>query len=148
MRPVVVSVEGWRGGPAGNGTSLVVPVDYHRHPFAMSIATSIRGRAIYRVEHTYDDVFSPGFSSAKARWFRAPDRSLAFSWRPGQGKYTMPPTGVRLVVLAGSGTVSMSVIHGGLPVERPLGLRRTAEAPPARLTVWQRVRRWIEALRP
>jgi len=80
----------------------------------VSINVVVFGSLTYSVEHTYDDVFSPGFDVASAQWI-APT-ALALKTQSAEGSYTAPVVAVRLNITAyTSGSAAMTVIQAGNP---------------------------------
>jgi hypothetical protein len=72
------------------------------------------GNLTYSVEHTYDNVFSPGFDVASAQWLSP--TALASKGASAEGSYTAPVVAVRLNVTAYvSGSATMTVIQAGNP---------------------------------
>jgi len=150
-RPIVVTVSGRNGGPAGDGCSTLVPVDRMLSPFSLAIGVKVEGSAIYQVEHTYDDVYSVDFRPANAQWHLCPTAALNRSSHSGFGGYLAPPTAVRVRVIAGNGLVTMTVVHGGMALEQVT--RQPRQAPPQtdpapapaapKLSLWGRFKQWL-----
>jgi len=146
-RPIVVTVSGRYGGPDRDGCSIVVPVDRLLSPFSLAIGVKVDGSAIYQVEHTYDDVYSPDFRPGSAQWHRCPTDALNRSSRSAFGGYFAPPTALRVRVIAGNGLVTMTVIHGGIALE-PVSRQPPRSVPsdpspapsePPKKGLWQRL---------
>jgi hypothetical protein len=109
MRPIRVTV--------GSATSSApIPLDTYRGPFNVGIGVVLSAGAnlTYTVEHTFDDVFSPGFNPATAAWFA--NSGITNQTASRDGNYAFPITAVRLRVSAWvGGTATMTVIQAGVP---------------------------------
>lgn len=107
MRPTSVTV-------TGVAVSPVVVLDHMQSPATAAIGVKINsGTATYTVEHTFDDVFAPGFTPAGATWF--PHATLASKTTNADGNYAFPPIACRLnVSISSGGTVTMTVVTAGL----------------------------------
>ena len=108
MRPIRVAV-----GSAT--TSPVIPLDQYISPFNVSVGVALSAGAslTYKVQYTYDDVFSPTFSAATATWF---DHStLTGKTASADGNFSMPVSAIRLNVTPyTSGTATMNVLQAGI----------------------------------
>jgi hypothetical protein len=76
----------------------------------VGVGCILSGTATYTVEHTFDDVFSPTFNPATASWL--PNTGLTSQTASKDGNYAFPVRGIRLNIASGTGTVTMTVIHG------------------------------------
>lgn len=109
MRPIRVTV-------SSATTSNVIPLDQYISPFNIGLGISLSAGAslTYTVQHTLDDVYSPTFDPATARWFSHAtlvDKTTSFD-----GNYAFPITAVRLnVTVYTSGSATMTVIQAGIP---------------------------------
>jgi hypothetical protein len=66
----------------------------------------------YTVQHTFDDVFAPGFDGSTATWF--PHPTVAGATADANGNYQSPVAAVRVSVTAWtSGTLVFTVIQQG-----------------------------------
>jgi hypothetical protein len=106
MRPVVVTVTGIDVSP------VIIP-DHYTSPATMALGVKISATATYKVEHTYDDVFSPTFDPGTAIWYNHPTLGPALTAN-ADGNYAYPPRGFRLNVAASTGTVTLTVNQAGL----------------------------------
>lgn len=107
MRPVRVQLR-------SVDVTAPIPLDHYRSPFSVSINVMLLGNLTYSVEHTYDNVFSPGFDVASAQWLSP--TALASKGASAEGSYTAPVVAVRLNVTAYvSGSATMTVIQAGNP---------------------------------
>lgn len=105
MRPVTVTV-------TGTGVSSVIPIDQYISPCNIGMAVKIGSGTTFQVQHTFDDVFAPGFDPSTATWFNHP--SLAGT-ADEDGNYASPPRGVRLSVSAGTGVTTLILVQAGGP---------------------------------
>lgn len=109
MRPIRVTV-------ASQTASAPVPLDHFQGPFNVGIAVVLSAGAslTYSVEHTFDDVFAPGFNASTATWF--PNSGLSAKTTTLDGNYAFPIMALRLnVTTYGSGTATMTAIQAGMP---------------------------------
>lgn len=107
MRPITVTV------PTGAGVSVPIPMDHQANQFSVSIGVRLAATGTYTVEHTFDDVFAPGFVPASATWY--PNSGLTAQTTNKDGNYAFPVTAVRLNVASSTGNVSMTVIQSLSP---------------------------------
>jgi len=106
MRPVSVTV-------TGVNVSVPIPMDFLSAQFEVGIGCIISGTATYTVEHTFDDVYAPGFVPASATWF--PNTGLTARTTNSDGNYAFPVQAIRLNVSASTGSVTMRVIQTNAP---------------------------------
>lgn len=109
MRPITVTVSS-----ATNST--VIPMDTYQTPFSVGIGVVLSAGAslTYTVQHTFDNVFAPGFNPANATWYN--HTTLTGQTASSNGNYAFPVTGVRLNVTPyTSGSATMTVIQSGMP---------------------------------
>jgi hypothetical protein len=100
------------------GPLAPIPMDHYRDPFNVGLAVVLSPGAslTYTVEHTFDDVYAPGFNPALATWF--PNTTLTGQTTSKDGNYAFPVTALRLNVTAfTSGTASFKVIQAGMSGE-------------------------------
>lgn len=109
MRPITLTV-------SSQTTSSVVPMDTYQDPFNVGIAVALSAGATltYTVQHTFDNVFAPGFNPANATWY--PHATLASKTASSDGNYAYPVTGIRLNVTAyTNGSATMTIVQAGMP---------------------------------
>jgi len=95
MRPVRLTV-------AGVGASAPIPFDRYVDPAQAAVAVLIlSGTATYTVQHTFDDIWAPGFAPGSAVWF--PHPVLAGQTVNADSNYAYPPMAIRLNVTISSG---------------------------------------------
>lgn len=108
MRPIRVSV-----GSAT--TSAVIPMDQYISPFNVGLSVNLSAGAglTYTVEHTFDDVYSPTFDPATAKWYS--HATLASKTSSADGNYAYPVSAIRLNVTPyTSGTATLNVLQAGI----------------------------------
>jgi hypothetical protein len=89
-------------------------LDNRQAPFNVGLAVVLSSGAslTYSVEHTFDDVFSPSFNPATAKWFS--HAVLASKTESLDGNYAYPVMAVRLNVTSYTGgSATMTVIQSG-----------------------------------
>lgn len=90
----------------GVGTANPVVINTNVSPVNLGIVVVVTGTVTYTVNHTYD---SPaGFST----WL--PDAVLVSKTATAETSIAFPVTGIQLVVTAGTGTVTMTVVQAGI----------------------------------
>lgn len=107
MRPIRVTL-------GAQGVSVPIILDNRQAPFNVGLAVVLSPGAslTYSVEHTFDDVFSPGFNASTAKWF--PHATLANKTESLDGNYAYPVMAIRLNVSAYTGgTATVVVIQSG-----------------------------------
>jgi hypothetical protein len=106
MRPTSISQTG-----VGRPTNVVI-IDQHTAPANIALGCIVNGSVTYTVQHTYDDVFAPGFTAAGATWFN--HSTLAAQTANADGNYAFPPRAISVNVTLGAGTVTLNVVQSGL----------------------------------
>jgi len=109
MRPVRVSLSSLADSP-------LIPMDVNQSPFSVGVAVAVSAGAslTYTVQHTFDDIWAPGFNPATAVWYS--NASLATKTTSLDGNYAYPVTAIRLSVsIYASGTATLTVIQAGMP---------------------------------
>jgi hypothetical protein len=91
--------------------SPVAPLNTYGNPFNVGLAVAVSGTITYTVEHTFDDVFAPGFDPANATWYDT--TSLTGLSAKQDGNYAFSATGVRIKSTAGSGSAVLTIIQSG-----------------------------------
>lgn len=109
MRPVTEIV-------AAQAVSNPIPMDTFQNPFNVGIGVTVSAGATltYKVQHTFDDVFSPTFVASSATWFD--HATLTGKTASSDGNYAYPITALRLNVTAyTSGSATITVVQAGMP---------------------------------
>ncbi len=108
MRPIRVTV--------GSATvSAPVPMDQYETPFniGLGVALSAGANLTYKVQHTFDDVFSPTFNAATATWYD--HATLTAKTASSDGNYAYPVVAIRLNVTPyTSGSAVLTVLQAGI----------------------------------
>lgn len=92
--------------------SSAVPLDYRALNFQIGLGAKLSAGAslTYTVQHTFDDVYAPGFVSASATWYDHPN--LTARVVGSDGNYAFPITAIRLVVSSyTSGDVTLIILQ-------------------------------------
>ena len=94
--------------------SRVYPANLYVTPFNIGLgAVVVSGTPTYTVEHTFDDVYAPGFNPATATWF--PHASIVNVVATNRdGNYAFPVQGLRIRVASGTGAVRLTVLQAGV----------------------------------
>lgn len=93
-------------------TSAPIPMDERAKVFQVSIACVLSTGAslTYKVQHTFDAVFSSTFNPATATWFDHPN--ITGETATKEGTYSSPVTAIRLNVTSyTSGSVTMALLQ-------------------------------------
>lgn len=109
MRPVRVTV-------SSAAASAPIPMDVNQGPFNVGVAVALSAGAslTYSVQHTFDDVWAPGFDPSAAVWFT--NSGLSAKTTSTDGNYAFPVTAIRLnVTVYASGSATMTVVQAGMP---------------------------------
>lgn len=105
MRPMTLTV-------TGVASSSVQPMNVNTSPFNVGFGITVSGTITYKVQHTFDDVWSPTFNPATANWFDHP--TITGLSAAADGNYAFPVTAIRITGTAGSGTATMRLIQAGI----------------------------------
>jgi hypothetical protein len=106
MRPVTVSV-------TGVNVSVPIPLDYNAELTSVAVGCILSGTATYTVQHTFDDIWAPGWNPSTANWL--PNSGLTAKTASADGNYAFPVKCVRLNIASGTGTVTMTVVQSVAP---------------------------------
>lgn len=106
MRPVVATT-------SGASVSNPVPLDHYQSPFNVGFGVVVTGSVVYTVQHTFDDVFAPGFVAASATWFNHPTANALTA--NADGNYAFPVRAVRVNQASGAGSTSTTFVQAGMP---------------------------------
>jgi hypothetical protein len=92
----------------GTGSSNVLPMDLYISPFNVGFGVVATGTVTYTVQHTFDNpqtVTSPV-------WFSHP--TIAAKSDNQDGNYAFPVAAIKVLVTAGTGTATMTLIQAGV----------------------------------
>lgn len=109
MRPVRIKV-------AAQEASKPIPLDVNNNPFNVGVGVTVEGGSTltYSVQHTFDDIWAPGFDPSTAAWFT--NSGLSAKTTSLDGNYAFPVTAVRLNVTAfTSGSATLTLVQAGMP---------------------------------
>lgn len=99
------------------GVSPPVVLDQYNQPFNVGIGIALSSGATleYSIQHTYDDVFDPGFDPATATWIDNIDIVSGTMNGNASYQYLAPVVAVRLNVTSyTSGDATMTVTQAGI----------------------------------
>lgn len=97
-------------------TQTPIGFDYFKNPCNIAIGVDVvsGATATYTIQHTFDDIYSPSFSAATARWYPNASSGLSGGTVSVDGNYAFPLSAARLVTASGtSGTVNVTFIQAG-----------------------------------
>ena len=107
MRPMTLTV-------TGVASSAVAPMNVNTSPFNVGFGVTVSGASItYKIQHTFDDVWSPTFDPTTATWFDHPTVTGIVNTN-ADGNYAFPVTAIRVTGTAGSGTATLRLIQAGI----------------------------------
>lgn len=92
----------------GTGSSNVLPMDTYISPFNVGFGVVVSGTVTYSIQHTFDDVQTV----ASPTWFSHP--TIAAKTDNQDGNYAFPVAAIKVLVTAGSGTATATVIQAGI----------------------------------
>jgi len=92
----------------GTGSSNVLPMDLYISPFNVGFGVVATGTVTYTVQHTFDDPQTV----ASPVWFSHP--TIAAKSDNQDGNYAFPVAAIKVLVTAGAGTATMTLIQTGV----------------------------------
>lgn len=92
--------------------SAVAAMNLNATPFAVGFGVAVTGTVTYTVQHTFDDVYAPGFVPASATWYS--HSTVAGATASADGNYAFPVRGIRVNITAGTGSVIATVLQAGI----------------------------------
>lgn len=105
MKPIVVS-------QTGVGSTVWIPMDYHRNPFNVGFGVVVTGTVTYSVEHTFfPDILTNAVVPAADVF---PHDSIVGQTTSQDQNYAFPVSAIRVTVTAGTGSVNMTLIQAGI----------------------------------
>ncbi len=102
MRPAVIS-------KTGTGSSNVYVTNTNTTPFNLGFGVVTTGVVTYTVQHTFDETNATG---GIVTWFSHP--TIAGKTDNQDGNYAFPVSAIKVLVTAGAGTATMTIIQAGI----------------------------------
>lgn len=91
----------------GVGSSNVLATDLYISPFNVGFGVVATGTVTYTVQHTFDNIATV----ASPVWFSHP--TIASKTDNQDGNYAFPVAAIKVLVTAGTGTATLTVIQAG-----------------------------------
>ena len=92
----------------GVGSSNILVTDTYICPFNVGFGVVATGTVTYTVQHTFDNPQT----TATPVWFSHP--TIATKTDNQDGNYAFPVAAIKVIVTAGTGTATMTMIQAGL----------------------------------
>ena len=92
----------------GTGSSSVMPMNTYTSPFNVGFGVVVSGTVTYTIQHTFDNVQTV----ASPVWFSHP--TIAAKTDNQDGNYAFPVAAIKILVTAGTGTATITVIQAGV----------------------------------
>lgn len=92
----------------GIGSSNVLAMDTYISPFNVGFGVVATGTVTYTIQHTFDNVQTV----ASPVWFSHP--TIAAKTDNQDGNYAFPVVAIKVLVTAGTGTATATVIQAGV----------------------------------
>ena len=92
----------------GTGSSNVLPMDLYISPFNVGFGVVATGTVTYTVQHTFEDPQTV----ASPVWF--PHPTITGKSDNQDGNYAFPVAAIKVIVTAGAGTATMTLIQAGV----------------------------------
>lgn len=92
----------------GTGSSNILATDLYISPFNTGFGVVTTGTVTYTVQHTFDNPQTV----ASPTWFSHP--TIAAKTDNQDGNYAFPVAAVKLLVTAGDGNATMTLIQAGI----------------------------------
>ncbi len=102
MRAVIIT-------KTGTGSSTTAPTNLNTSPFNIGIGVVVTGTVTYSIQHTFDDVYDANVTPV---WFN--HASLVGQTVSSDGNYAFPVRGIKVLVTAGSGTATATLLQAGI----------------------------------
>jgi hypothetical protein len=84
-------------------------MDTYCNPFNVGIGIVVSGTVTCTVQHTFDETNAPG---GIVTWF--PHPTIAGKSDNQDGNYAFPVSGIKVLVTAGTGTATLTMIQAGI----------------------------------
>jgi len=92
----------------GVGSSNILATELYISPFNVGFGVVATGTVTYTIQHTFDNVQTV----ASPVWF--PHPTIASKSDNQDGNYAFPVAAVKVLVTAGTGTATMTMIQAGI----------------------------------
>ena len=92
----------------GVGSSNVLAMDLYISPFNVGFGVVVTGTVTYTIQHTFDNVQTV----ASPTWFSHP--TITGKSDNQDGNYAFPVAAIKVLVTAGAGTATATVIQAGI----------------------------------
>jgi hypothetical protein len=92
----------------GTGSSNILATDLYISPFNVGFGVVATGVVTYTVQHTFDNIATV----ASPVWF--PHPTIAAKSDNQDGNYAFPVAAIKVLVTAGAGTATMTMIQAGI----------------------------------
>ena len=102
MRQQVVS-------QTGVGSSTTIPMNLDSTPFNVGFGVVATGTVTYTVQHSFDNPWT----TASPTWFDHPTVQGIIS-TDADGNYAFPVAAIKVAVVSGAGTATLTVIQAGI----------------------------------
>jgi len=93
----------------GTGSSSTLTMDTYISPFNVGFGVVVSGDPTYTVQHSFDNPFNTG---GVVTWYSHP--TIAAQTTNKDGNYAFPVSAIKLIVTAGTGTATLTVIQAGV----------------------------------
>lgn len=90
------------------GSSAIIPMNLDSTPFNVGFGVVISGAPTYTVQHTFDNPWT----TDTPVWFNHP--TIIDEIANADGNYAFPVAAIKVVVTAGTGTATLTVIQAGI----------------------------------
>lgn len=93
------------------GVTAPIPTNRYSQNPNIGVGCVVTGTVNYTVQHTFDDVQAAGYVAASGNWFD--HATIVAQTISKDGNYFAPVRAIRLKYNSGTGSVSMTLVHGG-----------------------------------
>ncbi len=107
MRQIVITLSDASGGAKNSDP---IPLDIHGRP-DISLQVAVTGTATWSIQQTLDNPFTT--ASGSIVWLNHPDTNMVTQTVNRQGNYAYVPAAVRLQLISGSGSATLTIVQSG-----------------------------------
>lgn len=107
MRQIVITLSDASGGAKNSDP---IPLDIHGRP-DISLQVAVTGTATWTIQQTLDNPFTT--ASGSIVWLNHPDTNMVTQTVNRQGNYAYVPAAVRLQLISGSGSATLTIVQSG-----------------------------------